>query len=89
MPMSAVLSDSVPPLVKMTSSGLLGADAGGDRLARLLERAVGVAAQRVEASSALPNRSREERQHRLEHARVHGGGRCVVEVDGVHVLASP
>ena len=49
MPTSAELSDSVPPLVKMTSLGFSAPMPRRDALARVLERTVRVAAERVEA----------------------------------------
>ena len=64
-------------------AGTLGADAGRYRLTSLLQRAVGVAAQGVEGVG-IPETLAEERQHRVEHTRIHGSGCCVVEVDGVH-----
>ena len=68
-PLIARLSDSVAPLVKTISFGV-GADQVGDLLARLLDRLLGLPAERMVAAGGVAEVLREVRQHRLDDARI-------------------
>jgi hypothetical protein len=80
-PSTAMLSASVPPDVKHTSSGA-GPEGGAEPLARLVERRAGLAPPAVQARRVAEARP-VERIHRRAHFRAHRRGRGVVQVDGV------
>src|SRR5581483_202678 len=54
----------------------------GDLAAGLLDRLRSALAEDVRSAGSIAVLLGEERQHRLEHARIDAGGRVVVQVDG-------
>jgi hypothetical protein len=62
-------------------AGILGADRRRHALAGRLDRPLSAPTVAMRSTGRVPEVLGEERQHRLEHARVHRGGRVVVEVD--------
>ena len=68
--------------------GRIGPDEASHVRARLVERRPGLLAEPVQAGRVAEALA-QHRQHRLQHARVQGRGRVVVEVDALHDAILP